>query len=65
MQLGVDFTNILCTAFTLADPKSAKNTVKPQSFLRFWDLCVVIAASKMLVKLTPGLSELGIFGLGF
>ncbi len=23
---GVDFTNILCTDFTHADPKSAKNT---------------------------------------
>jgi len=28
-QLGVDFTNILSKAFMLADPKSAKNTVKP------------------------------------
>jgi len=25
---GVDFTNILCTAFALADPKGTKNTVK-------------------------------------
>ncbi len=29
----VDFTNILFKVFTRADPKSAKNTVKPSVFL--------------------------------
>ena len=35
---GVNFTNILRAAFTHADPKSAKKTVKLSSFLCFWDL---------------------------
>ncbi len=35
---GVDFANILRKAFTLTDPKSAKNTAKPSVFLHFWDL---------------------------
>ena len=34
----VNFTNVLCAAFTLEDPKSAKKTVKLSSLLRFWDL---------------------------
>jgi len=34
----VNLTNILCAAFTCADHKSAKNTFRAQSFLRFWDL---------------------------
>ena len=34
----VKFTNILRAAFTHADPKSAKKSVKLSSFLRFWDL---------------------------
>jgi len=33
-RLGLNFINVLCTAFTLADSK----TVSCQSFLRFWDL---------------------------
>ncbi len=38
---GINFINILCTAFALVDSKSVKNTVKsPMSFLRFWDLQV-------------------------
>ncbi len=37
---GVDFTNILCEAFTHADPKRANiHSVKPSvSFCAFWDL---------------------------
>jgi len=36
---GVNFINVLCTAFALLDPKRVKNTGKsPVSFLRFWDL---------------------------
>jgi len=44
-HLGVDFTNILRTAFILEDPKSAKNTVKS---LVFHEL--LGSARKMLVK---------------
>ena len=35
---GVNFTIILRAAFTRADPKSTKKTVKSSSFLRLWDL---------------------------
>jgi len=35
---GVNFTNILGAAYTLADPKSAKNTNGLIVFLRFCDL---------------------------
>jgi len=41
-----NFTNIAQAAVMLGDPKSPKNTVKRQSFLRFWDL----QALKLLVK---------------
>jgi hypothetical protein len=34
---GVNFINVLCKAFTLLDPKSAKLTVKSLVILRFWD----------------------------
>jgi len=35
--LGINFTNFLRVAFRRVDPKSAKNTVKPSVFWRFWD----------------------------
>jgi len=35
---GVNFINILLAAFTCADPKRAKKTVKLSIFLCFWDL---------------------------
>ncbi len=35
---GVNFTNILCTAFVRKDPKSAKYTDDMTVFLCFWDL---------------------------
>ena len=38
LKSGVNFTNILQAAFTPADPKSKKKTVKSSSFLLFWDL---------------------------
>jgi hypothetical protein len=37
-RTGVNFINALRAAFTLADPKSAENTVKLSAFLRFWEL---------------------------
>jgi len=52
---GGNFTYILCTAFTCANPKSAKRLIAWLYFLRFWDLRKYIkAVHKMLVKLTPG-----------
>ncbi len=35
---GLDFINVLRTAFTLTEPKSVKKTVKSSVFLRFRDL---------------------------
>jgi len=35
---GLNFINILCTAFTHVEPKTVKKTVKLSVFLRFWDL---------------------------
>ncbi len=35
---GVNFINVLRTAFTCADPESAKKTVKFLVFLHSWDL---------------------------
>ena len=51
---GVNFTNILQAAFTCADPKSAKKTVKLSSFIVLLGSAHVKDAHKMLVKLTPG-----------
>ena len=49
---GVNFTNILQAAFTHADPKSAKKTVKLSSFFALLGSACVKAAHRMLVKLT-------------
>ncbi len=35
---GVNFINVLHTAFMRVEPKSVKKTVKLSVFLRFWDL---------------------------
>ena len=43
-----NFTTILRAAFTHPDPKSAKKTVKSSSFLCFWDLRALKAASKQV-----------------
>jgi hypothetical protein len=48
---GVNLINILHAAFALADPKSAKNTVK--SFFSLLGSASVKAAHKMLIKSTP------------
>jgi len=47
---GVNFTNVLCTAFTLVDPESVKNTV--MSSLSFYSASVK-AVRRMLMKLSP------------
>jgi len=51
---GVNFTDVLRTAFTLIDPKSAKTTVKLSVILQIWDLRAEMLSVNMLVKLTPG-----------
>ena len=55
---GVNFTKVLKAAFTPADPESAKKTVKLSSFFALLGSSSVKAASKMLVKLTPGVLRL-------
>ena len=50
---GVNFTNVLRAAFTRADPKSAKKTVKLSSFIVLLGSARVKAACRTLVKLTP------------
>ncbi len=52
---GVNFSNVLRTAFTLADPKSAKKTVKLSVFFALSGSARVKAAHRMLMKLTPGI----------
>ena len=39
LRPGVNFTNILQAAFTLADPKSAEKTVKLSSFFCAFGIC--------------------------
>ena len=50
----VNFINVLRAAFTPADPKSAKKTVKLSSFFPLLGSAGVKASRRMLVKLTPG-----------
>ncbi len=50
---GVNFINILWRAFTPADPKSAKKTVKPSVFFVLFGSARAEAAHKVLVKSTP------------
>jgi len=50
---GLDFTYILCSAFTFADPKSAKNIDCLTAFFALLGSVQVKAAHKMLMKLTP------------
>jgi hypothetical protein len=50
---GVNFINILRSAFMHADIKRAKNTVKLLVFFALLESALAKASSKMLVKLTP------------
>ena len=50
----VNFTNILQSAFTHADPKKCKKTVRLSSFFALLGSACVKAACRMLVKLTQG-----------
>ncbi len=50
---GLNFTNILKTAFMGLDPKRSKNTVKPSVFFVLLGSGQVKTWGKMLVKLIP------------
>jgi len=51
---GVNFTNILCAAFTREDPKSTKKTAGLTVFFSLlFGFGYLKALHKMLVKLTP------------
>jgi len=54
IHFAVDFTNITRAAFTHADHKSAKNTVKPSVVFALLGSTCIKAAHRMLMKLTPG-----------
>ena len=53
-RFGVNFTNILRAAFTLADPKSVKKLLDLTVFFALLVSASVQAARRMLMKLTPG-----------
>ena len=52
---GVNFIKVPVAAFTLADPESAKKTVKLSSFFALLGSASVKGARRTLVKLTPDL----------
>ncbi len=52
---GPNFINVLCTAFTHADPRNLIKTVNLSIFFMLLGSMSVKAAHKTLVKLTPGL----------
>ena len=54
---GLNFINVLCTAFTLPDPKSVKKTVKLSIFFTLSGSTSVKAVRRMLMKLTPGFQD--------
>jgi len=51
---GLNFINVLRTAFMLADPKSVKKTVKLSIFFMLLGSTSVKAVSRTLMKLSPG-----------
>ena len=53
----VNFTKILQEAFTRADPKSAKKTVKLSSFIALLGSARVKAARRMLLKSSEGVID--------
>jgi len=53
-RFDFDITNILRAAFTQADPKSAKNTVRLSVLFALLGSVPLKASHKMLMKLTPG-----------
>jgi len=60
--LGLNFINVLRTAFTSKDPRSVKNTVKFSIFITLLGSTSAKAAGITLVKLTPACSTVaGLF----
>ncbi len=53
---GLNFINVLCTAFTHVDPKCTKRRLSQQCHLALLGPMSVKAACKTLVKLTPGVN---------
>jgi hypothetical protein len=53
----VDFNKILCAAFMRANPKSIKKTDCLTVFFGLLGSANIKVAPKMLVKLTPGISQ--------
>ena len=51
---GVNFTNVLRSAFPRAGPKSVKKTVKFSIFFTLSGSTSVKAIRRMMMKLTPG-----------
>ena len=54
IRSGVNFTNVLQAAFTLADPKSAIKLLNLSVFFALLGSGRIKAARRTLVKLTPG-----------
>ena len=54
---GVNFTNILCAAFMLTDPKSVKKTVNSSSFFALLGSTGVKALSKYVDEIDPWLER--------
>ncbi len=52
---GLNFINVLCTAFTFVDPKSVKDTDDFTVFFTLLGSTSTKAVSGTLMKLTPGL----------
>jgi len=55
-ELGVNFINVQSKAFTRADPKSAKKTVKWSVFFALSGSVGAKASGRTLMKMTPGLT---------
>jgi hypothetical protein len=63
MCLFVNFINFLLAAFVHADPKSAKNTVKPSVFFALPGSASAQATCRMLMKLTLSVSMVTVLTL--
>ncbi len=53
-QVGVNFINVLCTAFALVDPESVKNTVKSSVSFYVFGIYKLKPVRRTLMKLSPG-----------
>ncbi len=61
----INFINILRAAFTPADPKSAKETVKLAVFIALQGSAPAKVTDRMLMKSTPGLNFINILRTAF